>query len=386
MTLQQTSPQVTPASVVPVPQTISDRVAVARVLCIFLMTFVHVQPGIDQDVYDRDAGLFDIVYFLMTRITGLSSVALLSIVSGYFIVASLLKAGTWPLIVSKFKTLIVPLVAWNVLIFTVFLIHYLVTGIWQDLPQGTPLAIANAFLAITEWPINVPLWFLRDLFVCCLLSPLLYLGIKRYPVVTAIIVISFAFAGAGLHLLQRPQLLLFFGTGMWLRVAGAPEKGIDRTAGFLIFGLIAMVGLFLALRIERISEAEIPQTPRLILDTLLRLTIAAGIWQTTGAILRSPVVNLFRRLEPYAFFLFCSHAVVFTSAGLFSRLFGTYGSPYFPVTFFTMPLLAMVATLLGLQAIRRSRLLLFLFNAGRSVPPLFQPDWTRRVRKAILRA
>ena len=47
---------------------LSDRIRIARTLCIFCMTFVHVQPGIAENVYDRDAGAFDIFYFLMTRI------------------------------------------------------------------------------------------------------------------------------------------------------------------------------------------------------------------------------------------------------------------------------------------------------------------------------
>ncbi len=209
--------------VAPVPQTVSDRIKIARTLCIFFMTFVHVQPGIAENVYDRDTGFFDIVYFILTRLVGLSSVSLLSVVSGYFIVSSLLKAGTGPLIASKLKTLVVPLVAWNVLMFGLLIAYGLLSGNWRDMPDATLLGIANAFFAITEWPLVVPLWFLRDLFVCCLFAPLLYAGLRRFPVATALVVVVFVVFGKDLYIMQRPQLLLFFGIGMWLRMAG-PER------------------------------------------------------------------------------------------------------------------------------------------------------------------
>ena len=188
---------------------------------------------------------------------GLSSVSLLSVVSGYFIVSSLLKAGAQPLIISKLKTLVVPLVAWNVLMFVLLVAYGLMRGKWQDMPEATPLGIANAFLALTEWPLNVPLWFLRDLFVCCLFSPLLYSGLKRSPAITLAALLAFTiFGGENLYILQRPQLILFFGIGMWLRVAGSSEERIDRAAGWLTLGLVIMAAVFLTIRIERVLLGE----------------------------------------------------------------------------------------------------------------------------------
>ena len=45
-----------PFAVPPVSNSMSQRVAIARTLCIFFMTYVHVQPGIAENVYDREAG------------------------------------------------------------------------------------------------------------------------------------------------------------------------------------------------------------------------------------------------------------------------------------------------------------------------------------------
>jgi hypothetical protein len=335
------------------------------------MTFVHVQPGIAENVYDRDAGFFDIVYFMLTRLAGLSSVSLLSVVSGYFIVSSLLKAGTGKLVLSKLKTLVVPLIAWNALMLALLVAYGLLSGKWHDMPEFTALGLANAFLAVTQWPLVVPLWFLRDLFVCCLFAPILYVGLRRFPIAVIAVLVAFTLFGEGLYILQRPQLLLFFALGMWLRLGSLDEKGIDRLACLLSIGLVAMVAVFLAIRIERILLSEMDDTLRLTLDTLLRVTMAAGFWMLTEFIRRSWAAALFTRLEPYAFFLFCSHAILFNFGGiLFRRVFGNYGSDLFFITFFSLPVLAVIAAVIGLQIVNRSTLLLFLFNAGHRVPPL----------------
>ncbi|MEO9335920.1 acyltransferase [Mesorhizobium sp. SB112] len=352
-------------------KSVSERIKIARTLCIFFMTFVHVQPGIAENVYDRDAGFFDIVYFILTRLMGLSSVSLLSIVSGYFIVSTLLKVGNSQLISSKAKTLVVPLVAWNVLMLVLLLAYAGLSGNVQDLPAFDFMGMANALFAVTEWPLVVPLWFLRDLFVCCVFAPLLYVGVKRFPVVLFAVLIAYTLFGEGLYLLQRPQLMLFFALGMWLRTARIDGAMLDRAARFLLIGLVITVGIFLTIRIERILLSDMDNALRLSLDTALRITMAAGFWCLTDLIAKSRASKLFVSLEPYAFFIFCSHAILFNFAGIiFRRLFGNYGSELFPITFFTLPFLAVICAVIGLQIVNRSELLLFLFNAGHRIKPL----------------
>ncbi len=359
-----------PSPVPAVPPLVSDRVRIARVLCIFFMMFVHVQPGIMENIQDRDTAVFDFVYFAFTRLLGLSSVSLLSVVSGYFIVASLLKTDPMALARSKFKTLIVPLAAWNLAMLALLVAYGLMTDKWQDMPDPTLVGWANALFAVTAWPLDVPLWFLRDLFICCLLAPLLYQGLKHFALPTLVLLVVYTLFGEDLYLLQRPQLLLFFSLGMWLRIAGTNAATIDRLSLFLAAGLAVMIAIFIAIRVQNLLISEMNNQLRITLDTLLRITMAGGFWMLTGLIRHSGFAATFMRLEPYSFVLFCSHAILFNFAGIvFRRFFGDYGSNLFPITFFTLPLLAILCAVIGLQMIRRSPPLLFLLNAGHSVPP-----------------
>lgn len=351
-----------------IERSMSERVALARVICIFFMTFVHVQPGIAENVYDRPAGLFDIVYFVLTRLIGLSSVSLLSVVSGYFVVSSLERAGTLRLAGSKARTLVVPLVSWNVVMLALLFGYGLLSGHWRDMPEPTALGIANAFLAVTEWPLVVPLWFLRDLFVCCLLSPLVVAGLRRAPLLLFAALVAYTLFGSDLYLMQRPQLLLFFALGMWLRIAALDEQAIDRATRPLLVGFVVMVAIFLSIRIERVLLGEMDEALRTGLDTLLRITMAAAVWQLTGLVRRMRAAPALLWLEPYAFFLFCSHAILFNFGGiLLRRVFGNYGSDLFAISFFLQPFMALAAAVIGLQIISRLPLLPFLLNAGRKV-------------------
>jgi hypothetical protein len=361
---------------------LSDRIRIARTLCIFCMTFVHIPTGLAENVYDRDAGAFDLLYYAITGIIGLSSVSLLSLVSGYLVVSTYGKLGAEKLYTSKFQTLVVPLVAWNAVMLLLGLCYAWLSGHWQDVPAATPLDLGNALFALTEWPAVVPLWFLRDLFVCVLFVPVLIYGLKRQPLLVMAVLVAFTLFGEPLLILQRPSLLLFFGIGMWMRIVGHDEAAIDRIAKPLAWGLIVMVGLYLTIRIERISFAEMDESLRVTLDCLLRITMAAAFWRLTEVVRRSCFADFATWLEPYTFFLFCSHAILFQFGAIaFRPVFGNYGAEFFWVTFLTLPLLSVVAAVAGLQAIAWSKPLLTLFNAGHGVPPL-----VRREAVAVRRA
>ena len=299
----------------------SDRIRIGRTICIFMMMFVHIQAGVTDDVNARPAeGAFDIAYFLLTRVMGLSSVALLSIVSGYLIVSTIAKMGTLRLYRSKALTLLVPLVAWNSVMLACIVGYGLLTGKWDKLPALDAMGLANGFLAITEWPMVVPLWFLRDLFVCCLFTPILLAGLRRAPLATAGALLLFAFFGEPLLLLQRPPLMLFFAAGLWLRDRGLTRDDLDRIAAPLSLALLPIVAVFLVVRMNQGSIFNWSEDASTAFDIALRFSMAAAIWRLTSLLATLRFGKLCRELEPYVFFAFCSHAILFDYGQILLRL------------------------------------------------------------------
>jgi hypothetical protein len=331
----------------PVSRHMSQRIAVARVLCIVLMTFVHVQPGIAGNVYAQPIDGFALVYYTLTRLVGLSSVSLLGIVSGYLMAGSLAKMQL-AAVSGKVRSLLVPLVAWNAVMFGLILVYGVLSGHWDKLPDATAIGIANAFLAVSEWPLVVPLWFLRDLFVCCVLSPLVIVALDRAPIATFALLLGYVLFGEGTWLLQRPQLLLFFAIGLWLRTSLHQDNKLDQIALPMAAGVFPVAAIFIYFRVEGVLLGDLDPRFLAALDTVLRLTMAAAVWQLTRLIAGSPILSRIGRYEPYVFLLFCSHAILFDFGGIvLRRFFGNYGDPLFAFSFFLQPALAMVVAWLG---------------------------------------
>ena len=109
---------------------------------------------------------------------------------------------------SRFKTLIVPYVLWNIVVFAA----KIVGKIAQMYYIGESWSFVTDFISDTSWhfiwdinrwgdvnrpwlwwttyqtsPIDVPLWFLRDLIVVTVFSPLIYLMIKRLKIFAVLI-------------------------------------------------------------------------------------------------------------------------------------------------------------------------------------------------------
>jgi hypothetical protein len=98
--------------------------------------------------------------------------------------------------INRIKTVLVPYLIWNILAFLIPLLTSIVKGDMSDyllkFSDVNPLSIlwnyktydlhvANLFgvHVYEEAPLNVPLWFLRDLFVMSLISPVVYFFVKK---------------------------------------------------------------------------------------------------------------------------------------------------------------------------------------------------------------
>lgn len=93
---------------------------------------------------------------------------------------------------SRFHTLLVPYLAWNALYLLLLFMVEAITGrtmaIDKPITDMGVLDFLNSFWNISliggqggvEAPIDIPLWFVRDLIVLCLAAPLVFLVVKFY--------------------------------------------------------------------------------------------------------------------------------------------------------------------------------------------------------------
>jgi hypothetical protein len=186
--------------------------------------------------------------------------------------------------------------------------------------------------------------FLRDLFLCMVAAPLLVrLPASMLWAVAGAAALS-QLMGWGAPVLMRPAILFFFVIGMMAQRTGLAERAasLGWMAAVLPFLLLMSVQLHFALKATAGVPIEIG-----LLDLAVRVAAALCFWRLSWALAGSPVRAVLLRIEPYAFFLFCSHLILIWLGGpVLGALFGKLGSPLYPAYLLIQPLLVLVAVLI----------------------------------------
>ena len=228
--------------------TLSQTINFARISLIVGLVFLHyewfpnarISPfrGLDPTQNQIATFVQSFVLFFF-----FSVVPLLSMISGwlFFSFHSDAAAALRSRMRRRFASLYLPLVFWNALFLAVLLLLFqvnpanrLLADMNIDLGSAGPLDYVNAVFAVTEHPIGFQFWFVRDLFVTALVSPLLWLLLTRAPLLGAVFLGGAWLIGHDLWIFFRPDVVFFFYLGGWIRLRGVPvEIGARATMVFL---------------------------------------------------------------------------------------------------------------------------------------------------------
>ena len=172
----------------------------------------------------------------------------------------------------RFKTLLVPFLLWS----SWGLLFYLIL---QSIPQFTNFFTNKLVInySLTEWlstlfinPIAPQLWFLRDLFVLILLSPLIYFLVKKLNYfILLLLLIPWLFK---INLMVSNEAVLFFTFGAFLSTYKKTVIYVDFSKNALIF-FIAWLILVLIKTILQYQNFEY----HLITNLIHKLSIIIGI-------------------------------------------------------------------------------------------------------------
>ena len=216
------------------------------------------------------------------------------------------------------KSLLVPYLFWNAL--NVLAILLVVGG--SDLlgrtinPEGADkLALGPLYWFVTG-PADYPLWFLRDLMILSLLTPVLYFCVERIPRLTLLLLVV-----CYLPLFPIPLVsfrgLFFFSIGAWLGLRRCELLALARR--IRIPAAVAAVVLLL------VATAA---TGRPAHEWLRRLFFPFGVITAMnlcdGWLDKPGFEQRMTRLSASVFFIFAAHEIYILgwTKGLFLRLFG----------------------------------------------------------------
>lgn len=299
---------------------ISQTINFARITLIVGLVLLHyvgypnvqTSPFRGMDIHEHQLATFvnSFILFFFFAV-----VPLLSAVSGWLFFSFDAQPGPALLarIGRRFKSLYVPLVFWNVLFLAgLLLVSWvrpqlaLLAELNIDFDTADVFDYVNAIFGLTDHPVAFQFWFVRDLFLTVLVSPLLWLLLRHAPYLGLVFLFLVWITDSNLWIFFRTDVLFFFYIGGMLRTRDAPlEIGWGTTKVLLALYLVSVVLRTLApYAVETSVEEE-----RLALDTLTRGMRLVGVFACWGLFIRIAQTGFGAWVARFGGFAFFLHAI-----------------------------------------------------------------------------
>jgi succinoglycan biosynthesis protein ExoH len=247
----------------------------------------------------------------------LSAVPLLSAISGWLFFRgsehSLAFYGRR--ITARTRSILLPMIAWNGIVLVVFASAAAVYPDprvaqinYYDVTNLDAEAVINALIGVTRHPISFQFWFLRDLFLTVLLSPVLGFALRRAPALGAVVLGGAWFLDYDFGIFFRTDVVFFFYLGGLIRLR---QWKVDFTAPKLATALLAAYLVLVGLR--TIGPYYIPEESTLgvaLFDygtRIMRLLGVTAVWLCAPFLLQTFIGRKMAAIGTVAFFLHAAH-------------------------------------------------------------------------------
>lgn len=324
-----------------IDQDLSARINMARLMLIVGIVFVHVPFDPQSNAYIGQYGAFDWLRAFLGDMLFRIGVPCLSAISGMLLFRKGLDDLDYTKVLrSKAKSVLLPFLLWNGVVFLFVLVTQsagLGDGYFPSVLEASWRDVATLALATEDWPINLPLYFLRDLLLCILLSPLIGFLVKRYPVIMIGALLAYVVLPMPNLIFLKKSVVLGFSTGAALAIHNADIRRLDRYAMPIVAAvLMAALAVFVCLFMTG------PDDHPLWLDVaygLITVIGGLGAWELTR-LLRDTRLGRALIAAPggLSFWIFCAHYPILMTGWMTWQKFDIGPYPLFyivalPVTF-----------------------------------------------------
>jgi succinoglycan biosynthesis protein ExoH len=330
-----------------VDQNISSRINLMRILLISGIVFVHVPFNPATSPFLGTNGWFDWLRVFLGDSLFRVGVPCLSMISGYLLFRKGMQSFDYgKTLQSKAKTVLLPFLLWNLGLFAaVWLVQSvgIGQGYFHDVHGSSVRDLLTLAFAAEDLPVNLPLYFLRDLIVCIALSPLLALLVRRFAVPTLAILFVFAvLPGVAIPIVIKKTILFSFTMGIFLALRGADLKMLDR---FAVPGTVVTIAAAVALSIAQyLSGPDYPWMVDLARNALSVIG-AFGFWMISAIAIRSRTGQRLAATGSLSFWIFCAHyPVLMVLWMVWNKIAGVSAYPVFYLGAVAVTLTVMVVT------------------------------------------
>ncbi|MET0742794.1 MAG: acyltransferase [Microvirga sp.] len=341
---------------------IERRINFLRLLLIIGLVFLHYGefPGSDQSPFRGwSGGATPVATFINSFFLFLffSAVPVLSSISGYLFFKSMdpgpgFFLRRWR---SRVHSVLLPMISWNAFVIVLFLA---INALWPsaslqsiieydvtDLDIGS---ILNALVGVTRHPVNFQFWFLHDLLLTVLCTPILGFLIRRAPFIGLVGIGIAWLADYDFAIFFRSDVLFFFYVGGLARLRYWNLDFLSRRAAL---ALMAVYVVLIALRTLAPAHVD-PQgmVGAFLLGpgtSLLRVVGVLSFWGCAPMLMDTFWGRRVTALGAVAFFLHAIHWPLnqFIKLGL-ARLLPGSGEAAMLFNYFATIVLTLVAALL----------------------------------------
>lgn len=378
---------------------LSQAINFARITLIVGLVFLHyaAYPNSLNSPFDgMDPAAFPVATFVNSFVLFFffSVVPLLSMVSGWLFFTFRPERATAALrerIGKRFGSLYLPLVVWNTLYLVVAVVacvhlpnHAFLAQLNFQPNEAGFAQYVNAVFALTAHPIAFQFWFVRDLLVTVLLSPVLWLALRHAPYVGMAVLGAAWLFGHDLFVFFRADVAFFFYLGGFLRLYRLPlEVGRGAT-----ITLLALYVALVALRTLAPLAIEVqPYRPEL-LDMATRAMRPIGVLACWGLCLQLARTRLGTAIAQYgglSFFVFATHFPLIAAVKLALWPLLPVESDGWMITHYIVSVAVTVAISLsiGLLVARFAPGVFAWMNGGRLIPVAARESWVGSVPRGV---
>jgi len=240
------------------------------------------------------------------------AVPLFFVISGYLFFISIEWTGAvyFLKIKKRIKTLLIPFLFWNILLVLVMIIaqSYSATQTFfagkKILETYSFWDYCNAVLGINRSPISHQFWFIRDLMIVVIFTPVIYFMVRKLPILFFMVIFVFWFFNFHLFYLPSTEAILFFSLGSYIAIKGKSLFDTDK------YGLKFILIYFPLVLIDALTHG---QSYNVYIHHMGILMGLLSILYITGIIIKSQKAQKYLIfLGNASFFVFATHEPLLT--------------------------------------------------------------------------
>ncbi len=291
----------------------SVKISWLKSLMILEVIYIHmasnyIKPLVDN--HDASTSFYRFIIYLLSDTINSTAVPLFFVISGLLFFNNFLP--TYQIYVKKIEsriaTLAIPYMFWNCTYF-LFKLIIQITPFLKDKLSGdskrvldyTAFDYFNAFAGWTTYPLSYQFWFVRDLLILVLISPIIWIGSKYLSWILPLVFFILWSTGINRVININYASLIFFSIGCLIAQERAPIRlSLNLQQLLLIaYGLCALL-----VSIDHICSLGLPD----ISNKLIIMLGVPAIWYGTDTLLKiNWLKSLLLLMTPFAFFVYAAH-------------------------------------------------------------------------------